>query len=71
MRLSKRSIDILLDLVADRLTSITVFDLDDAREVMVLAGCQRELRALKSGTGSTVVPFPRLVYTAGVSRAAP
>lgn len=62
MPLSKRCVETLLDLVDNKLTSMQVFDRDDAREVMILETCKRELQAImapRQASGGTVVPFTR------------
>jgi hypothetical protein len=62
MSLSKKCVESLLDLVDNKLTSIQVFDRDDAREVMILETCKRELQGLlvpRPAGGGTVVPFTR------------
>ena len=63
MSLSKKCVESLLDLVDNKLTSMQVFDRDDAREVLILEACRRELQVLltprPTGTNSTVVPFAR------------
>jgi len=63
MSLSKKCVESLLDLVDNKLTSMQVFDRDDAREVLILECCKRELQVLltprPASTSSTVVPFAR------------
>jgi hypothetical protein len=62
MSLSKKCVESLLDLVDNKLTSIQVFDREDAREVMILETCKRELQGLlvpRPAGGGTVVPFTR------------
>jgi len=62
MSLSKKCVESLLDLVDNKLTSIQVFDREDAREVMILETCKRELQGLlvpRPASGGTVVPFTR------------
>jgi hypothetical protein len=73
MSLSKRCVETLLDLVDNKLTSMQVFDRDDAREVMILEACKRELLGLtanRQAAGGTVVPFARKAVAAAVSEAA-
>ena len=45
--LSKRSIDLLLDLAENKLSDIVPFDRDDLREIKTLQACVNELRALR------------------------
>jgi hypothetical protein len=45
--LSKRSIELLLDLAENKLSDIVPFDRDDLREIKTLQGCVNELRALR------------------------
>ena len=46
MSLSSRCVETLLDLVDNKLTSMQVFDREDAREVQILECCKKELEAL-------------------------
>lgn len=46
MSLSKRSIEMLLDLVEIKISYMDVSDRDDARDLQVLERCRQELRAL-------------------------
>ena len=62
MTLSKRCVETLLDLVDNKLTSMQVYDREDAREVLILETCKRELQAIgapRKGSSGTVVPFAR------------
>jgi hypothetical protein len=61
MTLSKRCVETLLDLVDNKLTSMQVYDREDAREVLILETCKRELQAIGAPRKSsgTVVPFAR------------
>jgi len=62
MSLSKRCVEMLIDLVDNKLTSMQVFDREDAREVTILEICKRELEAImemRKGGNGAVVPFPR------------
>lgn len=47
MALSKRSIEVLLDLVEIKLSCIQVLDRDDARELAALEASRRELTDLR------------------------
>lgn len=59
MSLSKRSIDVLTDLLENKLSCMQVYDRDDSRELAILEQCRRELLALRNPTGdTTVVRFP-------------
>ncbi len=46
MALHRRSIEMLLDLVDNKLTSMQVIDREDAREMALLEAAKRELEAL-------------------------
>ncbi len=59
MSLSKRSIDVLVDLLENKLSCMQVYDRDDARELAILEQCRRELLALRNpASDTTVVRFP-------------
>ena len=45
--LSKRSIELLLDLAENKLSDIVPFDRDDLREIKTLQACVNELRAMR------------------------
>ena len=45
--LSKRSIELLMDLAENKLSDIVPFDRDDVREIKTLQACVNELRALR------------------------
>lgn len=45
--LSKRSIEVLLDLAENKLSDIVPFDREDVREIKSLQSCVNELRALR------------------------
>jgi hypothetical protein len=47
--LSKRSIEMLLDLAENKLSDIVPVDRDDMREVKMLQAAVTELRSLRSG----------------------
>jgi hypothetical protein len=50
MSLSRRSIEMLLDLVEIKLSYMDVSDREDARDVQILERARAELRALDQGT---------------------
>ena len=59
MALSKRSIDVLTDLLENKLSCMQVYDRDDARELAILEQCRRELVALRNpADDTTIVRFP-------------
>lgn len=59
MSLPKRCVDMLLDLVNNKLTSIQVIDREDAREIVVLEQCKRELQTMADAgrRAGGVMPF--------------
>lgn len=69
MNLSKRSIEMLLDLVEIKISYMDISDREDARDLQVLERCRDELRALDRGV-EAVVPFARPVRRPGRPRAA-
>ena len=69
MSLSKRSIEMLLDLVEIKLSYMDISDREDARDLQVLERCREELRALDRGPES-LVPFQRPLRRPGRPRAA-
>jgi hypothetical protein len=70
MSLSKRSIEMLLDLVEIKLSYMDISDREDARDMQILERCKEELRALDRGGSETVLAFPRAVRRPGRPRAA-
>jgi hypothetical protein len=58
MSLSKRSVEMLLDLVEIKISYMDVADREDARDLQVLERAREELRSLTEGT-STVTPLQR------------
>jgi hypothetical protein len=50
MSLSRRSIEMLLDLVEIKLSYMDVSDREDARDMQILERARAELRALDQGT---------------------
>jgi hypothetical protein len=47
MSLSKRSVEMLLDLIEIKLSYMDISDREDARDLQVLERCRDELRALE------------------------
>ena len=66
--LSKRSIDLLLDLAENKLSDIVPFDRDDLREIKTLQACVNELRALR---GLPPVEMPSELGQRAQMRSAP
>ena len=56
MSLSKRSIEMLLDLVEIKLSYMDISDREDAKDLQVLERCREELRALDRGPRSLLLP---------------
>ncbi|MDR0555913.1 MAG: hypothetical protein LBG20_02805 [Holosporaceae bacterium] len=54
--LSKQSLDILLDLVEIKLSSIMILDKDDIREIQRLKNCKNELLCSKRSLQIKTVP---------------
>jgi hypothetical protein len=69
MSLSKRSIEMLLDLVEIKLSYMDISDREDARDMQILERCREELRALDRGGDDSVLPFQRPVRRPGRPRA--
>jgi len=59
--MSRRSIDILIDLVENRMACMQVIDREDHRQFAILSQARRELQGMKAG--------PALVATAPRARA--
>jgi len=58
--LSKRCVEMLIDLVDNKLTSMHVFDRDDAKEQQILEFCKKELQAMTARSRDTaVLPFAK------------
>ncbi|MBI3451420.1 MAG: hypothetical protein HY057_01015 [Rhodospirillales bacterium] len=57
MSLSRRSVETLLDLVENKLTSMQVIDRDDARELAILENARRELCSAGGKRQAQVLPF--------------
>src|SRR6266849_3032505 len=74
MSLSKRSIEILIDLVEIKISSMDIADREDARHLQMLERCRAELKAIDSGEAAAVVTFAspgRRPGRAGAGAAAP
>jgi hypothetical protein len=69
MSLSKRSIEMLLDLVEIKLSYMDISDREDARDMQTLERCRNELLALDHGAAAAV-PFGRDLRRAGRQRVA-
>jgi hypothetical protein len=54
MGLSKRSIEMLLDLVEIKLSYMDISDREDARDMQILERCKAELRALDQATQAMI-----------------
>jgi len=70
MSLSKRSIEMLLDLVEIKISSMDIADRDDARHLQMLERCRAELKALDSGEPAALVSFASPGRRPGRPRAA-
>jgi hypothetical protein len=66
MSLSKRTIEMLLDLVEIKISYMDIADREDARDLQALERCRSELRALDRREAADVVAFASA--TAGSSR---
>ncbi len=66
--LSKRSLELLLDLAENKLSDIVPFDREDVREIKTLHACVNELRALR---GLPPVDIPGRGAPRGLVRTAP
>jgi hypothetical protein len=53
MTLSRRSVEMLLDLVEIKISYMDVADREDARDLVVLERCREELRSLTGFAGAT------------------
>ena len=70
MSLSKRTIEMLLDLVEIKISYMDVADRDDARDLHVLERCRAELKALDRGEPATIMAFAGAGRRPGRPRAA-
>ncbi len=57
MSLSKRTIEMLLDLVEIKISYMDIADREDARDLQALERCRTELRALDRDTPAELVAF--------------
>ena len=57
MSLSKRTVEILLDLVEIKISYMDVADREDARDLQALERCRAELRAIDRSEPADVVAF--------------
>jgi hypothetical protein len=69
LSLSKRTIEMLLDLVEIKISYMDVSDRDDARDLQVLERCRAELKAIDRGD-APVVPISEATRRPGRPRAA-
>jgi hypothetical protein len=70
MSLSKRTIEMLIDLVEIKISYMDVADREDARDLQMLERCRAELKALDRGEEAAVVPFAAPTRRPGRPRAA-
>lgn len=63
MSLTRRTVETLLDLVENKLSTMVVFDREDARELAILENARRELASLGVGKAQ-VLPFTRAIPAA-------
>jgi hypothetical protein len=66
MSLSRRSVEMLLDLVEIKISYMDVADRDDARDLVVLEECREELKGLTNGAPRGTVSSKML--SRGVAR---
>ena len=71
MSLSKRSIEILLDLVEIKISYMDISDREDARDLQLLERCRAELKALDRGETAAVVAIVGPPRRPARSRSAP
>ena len=70
MSLSKRSVEMLLDLVEIKISYMDVADREDARDLVVLERCREELKGLTSSAPSAAVSSTLLSRRVGRPRIA-
>jgi len=70
MSLSKRSIEMLLDLVEIKISFMDISDREDARHLQMLERCRAELKAIDSGETAAMVNFSAPARRPGRPRAA-
>ncbi len=56
MALSPRHMDVLIDILENKLSDMLVWDGEDRREIALLTGCLKELNTMKGDNGN-VLPF--------------
>jgi hypothetical protein len=59
MSLSKRTVEMLLDLVEIKLSYMDISDREDAKDLQVLERCKEELSALERNSVDNVASFAR------------
>ena len=65
MSMSRRSVDTLIDLIENKMSTMLVFDREDARELATLEHARRELITLRGARNGQVVPMnPPAMYRA-------
>lgn len=70
MNLSKRSVEMLLDLVEIKLSYMDISDREDARDMEILERCRSELQSLDRGEPDNVAAFVRPLRRPGRPRTA-
>ncbi len=70
MNLSKRSVEMLLDLVEIKLSYMDISDREDARDMEILERCRNELQSLDSEPTGNVAAFVRPMRRPGRPRTA-
>ena len=68
MSLSKRSAEMLLDLVEIKISYMDVADRDDARDLVALERCREELKGLTNSAPSAAVSSKMLARRVGRPR---
>lgn len=68
MSLSKRSVEMLLDLVEIKLSYMDISDREDARDVQILERCRAELLSIDRGEVEAVVSFAQPLRRPGRPR---
>lgn len=70
MSLSRRSVEMLLDLVEIKISYMDVADREDARDLVVLERCREELRSLTGIAGAAAAASATLARRVGRPRIA-
>jgi hypothetical protein len=70
MNLSKRSVEMLLDLVEIKLSYMDISDREDARDMEILERCRDELQSLDRQPSATVAAFCEPMRRTGRPRSA-